>query len=314
MRRLNFGWFGGLLLFALVVVRPVVYPQFTINAGLLTVASIACLYVYSRFQEESALILGCILAFLGFLIRKEEFLMIALASAPLFLSKDLLFNRRFFGWLLGLFLSISVAYAIDLYAYSGSEWKVFNELRPSLVSILDFGGGGHLRTRPDIFLKHGFSGNDVDLVNNWFFDDPAIANPDLLKLFLKELGPLSTQENALKKGLIGLKAFWSVELIPMLSVGLLLILMRPSWRVIGCWILCITGVFLIGLSGRPGVIRVYVPIVSLMAIAPLLARDFSNVTRRITILALLIASSYSSWRILNVARGNKSAIESTRQG
>ena len=55
LRRLGFGWLVSLAVLALVLVRPILFPQFTINAGLLTVGAIVCWHLYGNQGSKRAL-------------------------------------------------------------------------------------------------------------------------------------------------------------------------------------------------------------------------------------------------------------------
>ncbi len=72
--RLGAGYIASLSMLALLLVRPVLFPQFTINAGLLLVGAIICCHLFARQDNRQALLLGCLLAFSSYLVRSNEFL------------------------------------------------------------------------------------------------------------------------------------------------------------------------------------------------------------------------------------------------
>ena len=47
------------------------------------------------------------------------------------------------------------------------------------------------------------------------------------------------------------------------------VVLRPSWRVAACWLICLAILATIGLLGRPGIGRVYFPLLALLIVAPL---------------------------------------------
>lgn len=121
----------------LLLVRPILFPQFTINAGLLTVCAVVCWYIYGAQGTKSTLIVGSILAFFGCLIRSHEFLLVLLVAAPLLpwtkLAKDW-FTKVI---ALGLVSSISGAFYLDHRAYENDEWQKFNALNSVRVQYTD---------------------------------------------------------------------------------------------------------------------------------------------------------------------------------
>ncbi len=59
---------------SLIILRTAVFPQFTINSGLLTCASVLALLDYNKSHKKTSLILFGALGYFGYLIRFEEFL------------------------------------------------------------------------------------------------------------------------------------------------------------------------------------------------------------------------------------------------
>lgn len=59
LRQLGFGWLVSLSVLTLLLVRPVLFPQFTINAGLLTVGAIVCWHLYGQQENRLVLLTGC---------------------------------------------------------------------------------------------------------------------------------------------------------------------------------------------------------------------------------------------------------------
>lgn len=188
--RLGFGYLTTLALITLVLVRPVLFPQFTINAGLLMLCSIICWIVYVRQNNSYALFAGGILAFLSYLVRSHEFVLILIVALPLIPWQHFLRQRASQLTVLVLILAIALATYIDQHSALGSEWQSFNLLNPVRALFTDYGAGRYLAQRPDLLQKYGYSLNDVNLISSWFFVDPNIANPTTLKAMLDELGPL----------------------------------------------------------------------------------------------------------------------------
>lgn len=105
-----------------------------------------------------------------------------------------------------------------------------------------------------------------------------------------KLGPLPKQNISISNGLTGIEGLWHPRLLPLTLAALLLSILTPSWRVASSWTLAISAVFLLGYLGRPSILRVYVPVVSLLVIAPFLCGSISGWRKRLSAGILLIAA------------------------
>ena len=312
--RLGAGYIASLSVLALLLVRPVLFPQFTINAGLLMAGAIICCHLFARQNNRQALLIGCLLAFSSYLVRSNEFLLVIFVALPLLPWGTLLRRRSSQVSLLALILVMAVSTVIDHNAYQGHQWKAFNELNPVRTPFTDFGADEHLKKRPDILGRYGFSTNDVDLIREWFFADPEINNPQTLRAMLAELGPLPTQGNSIAKGWAGIQTLCDPKLLPLVLAALLLALLRPSWQAAASWGLCIGAVFVIGLSGRPGIIRVYVPLVCLLVIATFLKGQFSGWRNRLGTFVLLVAAVVNTSLVFTESKTIQVTSDQAREG
>lgn len=316
---LGLGHLGALSVLALILARPVLFPQFTINAGLLMVGAIVCWRLYASQDDGRALLAGFLLAFLSFLVRGHEFFLVLLVALPLLPLRTMLRQRASIIVVFALVSLIPISAFIDYQFYQDSEWKSFNELNSSRAPLTDFGADGHLKRRKDIIDRHGYSPNDIDLVAKWFFVDPNVANHKALKSMLDELGPLPTHGHGFVNALAGVSSFWHPTLLPQVLVAILLAMLRPSWKIITVWGLSIAAVFVLGFLGRPGVIRIYVPLVSLLIIAPLLAdgpAPHSKVIcrRRLGALVIFVAALFNTRSVFSESKTAQAASQSIRHG
>ena len=127
-----------------------------------------------------------------------------------------------------------------------SDRALFLERRTSVRRGLH----AHLRSRSFSF--------EVSLTAN-----DLIADPGKLRSMLRELGPLAFQAASLEKGWEGVSELVSSDkLLPIVLAAALLAVMRPRWRTFGVWSLCLAALFALGLMGRPGMTRVYIPLAS----------------------------------------------------
>lgn len=278
-----------LLMLALILMRPVLFPQFTINAGLLMVAAVICWHLYAQQNDKRILVIGCLLAFCSYLVRSQECLLVLIIASPLLAWRTFLLHQSAKIAFSALIAAIAVSVVIDYQAYQGGEWKAFNELNLARAAFTDFGAGNYLKQHPDILQQHDYSNNDIDLLGNWFFVDPNIANPKALQSMLAELGPLSAQNNVLANIWLGMQSFWHPNLLPIMLAALLLITLRFSWQGVASWALYILAVFTLSILGRPGVLRVYVPLVCLLLVAPFLRNQISAWRNHLGTGVLLVA-------------------------
>ncbi|MXS79463.1 hypothetical protein ABF86_01490 [Nitrosomonas sp. GH22] len=107
-RKLGFGRLVSLFVLIFLLVRPVLFPQFTINAGLLTVGAVCCWHFYRRYGNWRILLTGCFLAFGGYLVRSHEFFLIVLIALPLLPWTKLASDRTAQASALALLLAIGI--------------------------------------------------------------------------------------------------------------------------------------------------------------------------------------------------------------
>lgn len=287
--RLGVGHFASLLTVALIVTRPTLFPQFTMNAGLLTVAAIIGWQVYSRHGGVGNLVVACLLAFFGYLVRDKEFLLVLGVALPLLPWRMLRDQRQMQIAFLLLGVAIALAATFDHLSYSGPEWQHFNDESSPLTNIIDYGAGKHLEQHPEILTRHGYSQNDIRLISGWFFVDPQIVDPNSLNAMLAELGTAPMRNGSIQSGFTALKALADPVLLPLILSALLLLVLTPERSLVLTWILCVAALFTIGIMGRPGQLRVYVPLISLLLVAPFVVRKWKEGTRQwIAVLTLFV--------------------------
>ncbi len=302
----------GLLL--LLLTGPCVTPQFTLNAGLLTLSSILLFHLYAREKKTATLILGVLLAWCGFLIRYQQFFLVFLIALPILPWKTLFEERAPKIALLVLALAMMGATVYNKEAYHGEAWEHFKAFEASRGGFSDFGAVERLKEQPEIYQALGYTANDLDLLEHWFFVDPKIANPQAMKQMLDQLGPMPLNDRSIKNTWRGIRALFKPILLPAVLSGLFLLLLWPNRRVAASWVLCIAAVGLMGFMGRPGIMRVYIPLVFLLCLAPLLFANFQSDRKRqiasgIVLMAALI--NFSSY-ILNAQKAEHTLTEVTR--
>jgi hypothetical protein len=310
--RLGAGYATGFLAVTLIIVRPTLYPQFTINAGLLTATAFIGWQVYARSGGISNLVVACLLAFFGYLIRSEEFLLVLMVALPILPWQAMRERRQMQIAFLLLSMAIASSSAFDRWSYSGPEWAAFLEFNSVRVPYTDFGADKLLKQHPEILARYGYSQNDIDLVRNWFFADPQIADPKSLNAMLAELGFLPLRDGAIWSGFLAIRALG--ELLVLVLPALILFVLAPNRWIAFAWIFCLTALFAIGVMGRPGILRIYIPLVSLLLVAPLIhGKCIIGVRRWLTALTLFAASSGSIFLVMPHALLSKEKIQQAQK-
>ena len=311
--RLGAGYAASISVLVLLLARSVLFPQFTIVSGLPMVAAILCWRLYALEAVRATLIVGCVLAYLSFLVRSQEFLLVLAVGLPLLPLRVLLRRRdaKFAVLLLAGMIAISVF--VDDLAYRGEGWHAFNALNRVRVPFTDFRAVESLKARPEILARQGYSINDIDLVQNWFFVDPRIANPAALKALLAELGPLGIQQHPLAGAWEGLQALSQPTLLVTVVGALALSLLHPNWRVATSWGLFITIILALGLLGRPGIVRVYAPMVFLLLLTPFIATKTSGWRVWLVTAILMTAATVNSTEVAAESRAAQIANAETQK-
>ncbi len=264
LRRLGVGLYVSTIAVFLFILRPTIFPQFTLNAGLLTVAAVLGFWVYARSGKSGALLLAALLAFAGYLVRSQEFFVVCVVASPLVAYSGIRTDRKL-QIAAGLIFSLLVVAALfDHSHYTGSKWERYNDLNAVRAAFTDFGAADRLRSHPEILARYGYSQNDLNLIQHFFFVDPKIADPQKLQALLAALGPAEYLSAGMTAGFSSLQALISPEILPVAFCALALLALRPRGPVVLSWaILCAT-VFVMGFLGRGGVLRTDFPALDLL--------------------------------------------------
>jgi hypothetical protein len=282
------------LVLSLLFFRPVIFPQFTINAGLLTCGAILAWLAYARTNSTAYLLAASMFAFFGYLVRNVEFALVLLVSLPA-LTSAAFFKQRPAQLTLAL-LACGIIFAawFDYISASDSTWAYFWELNRARAPFTDFGADARLLARPDIMARYGLSKNDVHLLANWFFVDSQIGNPAKLRAIFAELG-FPKPDHGIRSGLSAIQALADPRVVPLLIPALVIGAALFKSRNLGCWLVGLMAIFVLGFAGRPGIMRVYFPLVAVLLVMPIaLAPPVSAIPRILVVVSLVIAN------ILNV--------------
>lgn len=246
-------------------------PQFSLLAGFLALASIVSVRAWALHPREALpLILAAVLMFFALLVRAQQAILMLLIFLPLAPWKAMFKTRGAHAIIAGGLLVLVMATAFDHLAYSSDGWVLFDSMNVARAPYTDFAAASQLLERPDILKQYRFSENDLRLVESWFFVDPQLANPIALNSMAAELEVSSLLDGAATRVFVAMQALYSPRVLPLTLVGLFTIALRPSLKAAICWMLALLVFCGLGILGRPGIVRIYIPVMALLVIAPLL--------------------------------------------
>jgi hypothetical protein len=244
--------------------KPILEPQFTINSGLLMVASVLALLSYRERSKKWLLGFFILSAFVSFLIRDQEAVLITLVALPLIFYKTWSAKRVTLFSVILLGILCFGAHIYNNYAYQTEEWRSYNELNLARAAYTDFNAGKIVKARPEVLAKFDYSDNDIDLISKWFFFDKEIASPPALLAMLSESGYFDVSRIKLVKLAQILSTFTSPYLGLLMLAALVCLILSRSTRLLLAWVIFISIVYGLTLIGRGGVERIYYPVIILL--------------------------------------------------
>lgn len=297
---------------------PILFPQFTMNAGLASCAAMLGIYAYEQTKARELLLFSGVLAFVGFLIRPLEFALVLMVAVPLLPWKFLFHDRMLQVFWCALLLSCIGAHMIDGAAYQTPDWRAFGEINLARAPYTDFGIGTRIVEHPEILEGHGFSANDISLVSSWFFEDPKLAQAGTLNGMVAELGPnlgpLSASRLNIRAGLDALLQLFTPRFIPLVFVAALVAAMTVRLPVLAAVGLTVFATFGLGLVGAQVHGRVlFPPVVLVFMFGVARASKGSSTRRQLFVSAVLIsAMTYTFYTVLPIANNSGPRIDLAR--
>ncbi len=145
------------LICLLIFARPFVFPQFTLTSGLLAVAGFVSLSLFLVKRHWSYLLLALIVMSLSFLMRSQEFFLVALVATTLLPLRTLASNPALISTVCAFGLFIIVVTYVDTASYYSDSWSYFNELNPLRAAFTDFNMTQAVQAHPDVMARYGFT-------------------------------------------------------------------------------------------------------------------------------------------------------------
>jgi hypothetical protein len=261
---------GGLIAI-LIFSQPIIRPQYTINAGLLAATGLLLCFNYLQTKRKAWALSGLVLLFIGFLVRKEEALLIAGISLPLIPWRKVAVDRFFYLLVFSFLFAVSLAtvYDNEINRIYKNPYEDSNNDMKILVDILDYGKGKILYDNLEDLKKYNLSKNDVDLISSWFLLDRKLIDPDRLDRIFTKLKPDYSFKALSIGSLNGINALFRIETIILFITSFLIFFASFSKELLSAWILFFVLLIYFGIVGRPFPYRVIYPLVALMICFPI---------------------------------------------
>lgn len=262
-------WLTGFAV-AVLGIRPILLPQFTLTAGFLAAAAVLALLLHAR--RPHALLPACAAGFalLAFLMREHQLAAMLLVAVPLLLSRALLRDLRV--WLSGLALAC-IALAAQMHhraLMSGPGWDEAIALNLPRAAFTDFNLGPAVAASAEALRVGGLSRNDVIMLASWWFIDPDMASVEALRAAIAAVGPGAM----MRLDAPAIEALWANLTLPrMLLPALLLPGVMVALRGAQLARIVVLTAVLVGLAvlltstGRPEFTRVLYPGLVLVVMA-----------------------------------------------
>ena len=312
----NAAWLA-LAALLLAMVRPIVFPSYTQLGGMAAAAAIVALLAASgrgcdgawRWLPATALFL------LGCLLRPDLVLLMVLVAVPLLPWRILLADRRLWAHAAALAVLVAGAFWLDARHYATPAWDAFNAMETVRVPYTDYGVGRAVleQLRPE--AREGFSRADLALVQNWFFLDPAIADPPRLGALLAKVDMARMAMGNADKARDSLGILARPELLPLVLAALVAAVRSGRrTRLLLAWALFAAALVALGLLGRPAKLRICVPVVAMLLFAALQfplprAADWRRFVLPAALVAMLATTLGLLWRESGVEHVRAAAVE-----
>ncbi len=261
----------------------VLFPQFTITAGVSAIAAIALLCVYQRIPSAPLLLFAAVFSITGFLIRDLQFLLIVLVALPVILTPALKDRRLLLSGVITTLL-LGGAWLLNQQTYQEDSWRSYQALNHVRTAYTDFDGAARV-IESGANTHAGYSDNDIQMLRNWFFADRQLADPEQMQTMLDNSPQQASswQISAALIPFVNFRHLWAMAL-----AAAVLGLLARSPRVFIAWLIFLLTATLISYAGRIVPERLIIPVYLLLAFLALLnLKDNSRVRLAIASLVLL---------------------------
>lgn len=255
----------------------ILHPAFTLLSGYLAAAGFALVLASDSGNLRRSMAAAGLLLFLSGVIRPDEMALVFVVACPflVYAWRAHAETRWRFHWLglaIGCAVLLAGAFLYTQHYASSGEWTQFGDIDGPRGEFTDYNLAAYFKAHPEKLAEGPISQNDIKLMSSFFYIDPAVFNsrdvqPLIDSVTLAERYDLNSDRT---------REFWSVFRDPelQLMLGLFVVLAALSWRRPAAeavsLVLLIALMVGIGLWGRPGVLRIYVPAAAAMMTLALL--------------------------------------------
>lgn len=260
--------FLSIALIIMVLSRAVAMPQFTVNAGFLALTSVVAILTYHATSNFKYIILAMLIAFYSYLIRSQELYFIFIVALPFLFNRNLL-NKKFLVALVILISSCFVAKYINVIAYKETIYADYNALLKYRVAFNDYHAAEYFIQRPEILKNFEYTANDMKLLRDFIFADPALASPLRMQQLLANFKLTTRVQDNFSLAIQSLRSIYDQQFQLLILVAVLgTVFSKNKMREILAWSVFIMITVFLGLLGRPSILRINYPIIALLAISP----------------------------------------------
>lgn len=280
-----------------VLIYPILFPQFTLTAGMAACAAILSLKKYLHHLNSTWLAISLLLGITSFLIRPLELFFVCLVALPLINWRSLLSHKQAWGAGAVFLILISFATIQNNRSYNAPEWDYFNKNLPTIQKITGWSYAEELKNDEKLLKKHSLSPIDVELAYRWMWFDIDQTKFDNLQNAIDQISNRSKlnagwQERVMK----AINALFSKEIIFLTlfaAIAATFIKAKTLWV---SWAIFICAIAIIGALGRPGEIRIYIPVISLLLMSSIFYKDdnHTDICNWKVLLALILSLLHAS--------------------
>lgn len=278
----------------------VLYPQYTLLSGYLAVAGFAQVLASEGRSRRRALLIAAPLLLLSGLIRPDEMALVFIVACPFLLyawrnHSEARWRWQWTGLACLCAVLLAGAYLYTQHYGSTGAWTAFGDIDGPRTDFTDYDLRGYYRRHTQQLAGGPITLNDVELMASFFYVDPTVFNSGNVEPLVRSVTPAERYELNEERG----RKFFSVFKDPdlQLMLALFTVLALLNWRQpaaeIASLVLLLALMVGIGLWGRPGILRIYLPATAAMMVLSLLKLG----PRRVSYLAALggIALATGLW-------------------
>lgn len=276
----------------ILFLRPIVYPQFTIIAGISFIAAFLFYYKFAKSSFLPYLLASVIFAYLSFLIRLEQFLLMLVISLPIILKITRKYELKQLIIMLILLIVMALSYVYNIRVYEDNDWKFFFDFRNAVSPIVNFNSASFLLKNEALLQVNSISSNDIRLLQTFFFADRDLVNIEILRALTSEIKYDIDLVKTAKNLITTVKFFLDGNILVLSFISLALIFISPSWVIISSWLIFFIAMAIMCLIDRPAVERVILPVMIFLLLCQLLenSKEFNQYLIIIGIILLLTHS------------------------